>query len=101
MLVMTLLPSLAVAQPTADGDFVAVHAHGKRYLVYVNMSDLAAQMDPERFVRIHRSHLVNLDVVTSMVAYDASRLEVRLQDGTRLVASRAGTQLLRARFSPS
>ena len=83
----------------ADGDFVAVFADGTRHLVYINMSDLAAQLDPERFVRIHRSHLVNLDAVASMVAYDANRLEIRLRDGTRLVASRAGTQALRARFT--
>lgn len=82
----------------ADGDYVAVYANGKRHLVYVNMGDLAAQLDPERFVRVHRSHLVNLDAVASLVSHDASRLEVRLKDGTRLVASRAGTQLLRARY---
>jgi two-component system LytT family response regulator len=82
----------------ADGDYVAVHADGRRHLVYVNLGDLAAQLDPERFVRVHRSHVVNLDHVASLAPHDANRLEVRLKDGSRVMASRAGTQALRARI---
>ncbi len=82
----------------SDGDYVAVFAAGKRHLVYVNMSDLASQLDPERFVRVHRSHLINLDAVVSLNPHDPSRLEVRLRDGTRIVASRTGTLVLRARY---
>jgi two-component system LytT family response regulator len=82
----------------ADGDYVAVYAGGRRYLVYVNLGDVAAQLDPERFVRVHRSHLVNLDHVASLTPHDANRLEVRLKDGSRVVSSRAGTQALRAKI---
>jgi two-component system, LytTR family, response regulator len=82
----------------ADGDYVAVHALGRRHLVYVNLGDLASQLDAERFVRVHRSHLVNLDYVASVAPHDANRLEVRLKDGARVVASRAGTRALRERF---
>ena len=82
----------------ADGDYVAVYARGRRHLVYVNMGDLAAQLDSSRFIRVHRSHLVNLDAVVALTAHDTSRLAVRLKDGTSIVASRAGTQLLRSRY---
>lgn len=82
----------------ADGDYVAVHALGRRHLVYVNLGDLASQLDAEKFVRVHRSHIVNLDAVVSFVAHDANRLEVRLSNGARVIASRAGTQVLRARW---
>jgi two-component system LytT family response regulator len=81
----------------AEGDYVAVYAAGRRHLVYVNLADLAARLDAERFVRIHRSHLINLDRVASFAPHDANRLEVRMHDGTRIIASRTGTQLLRAR----
>ncbi|MDZ7631960.1 MAG: LytTR family DNA-binding domain-containing protein [Gemmatimonadaceae bacterium] len=53
--------------------------------------------DPQRFVRIHRSHAVNLDAIASMTQFDAGRLSVELRDGTRITASRTGTQLLRSR----
>lgn len=82
----------------ADGDYVAVITAQRRHLVYVNLTDLWARLDAEHFVRIHRSHIVNLDRVTAMVAHDANRLEVRMIDGSRIVASRNGTQLLRVRF---
>jgi two-component system, LytTR family, response regulator len=92
------VPVADIVHCDADGDYVAIHAAGRRYLVYLNLSDLAARLDPERFIRIHRSHLVNLDRVSAMVPHDANRLEVRMDDGSRAVASRAGTQLLRARL---
>jgi two-component system LytT family response regulator len=82
----------------ADGDYVAVVTAERRHLIYINLADLSARLDAEQFVRIHRSHIVNLDRVAAMVAHDANRLEVRMVDGTRIVASRNGTQLLRARF---
>lgn len=82
----------------ADGDYVAIHAGGRRHLVYVNLSDLEQRLDPDTFVRVHRSHLVNLDYVESLTAHDPNRLEVHLKDGSRVVASRMGTQALRARF---
>lgn len=82
----------------ADGDYVAIHAGGRRYLVYVNLGDLERRLDPETFVRVHRSHLVNLDHVESFTSHDPNRLEVVMKDGSRLVASRMGTQLLRSRI---
>ncbi|MFI5229259.1 MAG: LytR/AlgR family response regulator transcription factor [Gemmatimonadales bacterium] len=82
----------------ADGDFVAVYAHGKRYLLYLNLSDLSAQLDPTRFVRVHRSHIVNLSAVQSIAPLDASRVEICLRDGSRVSASRTGTGALRSRM---
>lgn len=81
----------------ADGDYVAVYAQGRRFLVYVNLGDLAARLDPQRFVRVHRSHVVNLDWIAEIVPRDASRLHVKMKDGSEVTASRAGTQALRAR----
>jgi two-component system LytT family response regulator len=47
----------------AEDDYVGVHSGGKRYLVYLKMSEFEALLDPQRFMRIHRSHIVNLDKV--------------------------------------
>ncbi|MBI2406912.1 MAG: response regulator transcription factor [Gemmatimonadetes bacterium] len=84
----------------ANGDYVVVHAHGRRFPVYLNLGDLADQMDAERFVRVHRSHLVNLDHVASLTTHDASRVAILMKDGSQVIASRAGTQLLRRRYHP-
>ena len=82
----------------SDGDYVIVHAHGTQYPVYLNLGDLALEMDAERFVRVHRSHLVNLDHVASLGQHDAARVVLHMKDGSQVVASRAGTQLLRRRY---
>jgi two-component system LytT family response regulator len=87
-----------IARCEADGDYVIVHALGERHQLYLNLGDLADQLDTERFIRVHRSHLVNLDHVTSLSPRDATRLIVHMRDGGEIVASRAGTLLLRRRY---
>ena len=79
----------------AEGEYVAIHAGARRYLVRLPISEFERLLDTERFVRIHRSHIVNLDHVRSMEPYDGARLEVRMKDGTRIVASRARTRQLK------
>ncbi|HJR52896.1 MAG TPA: LytTR family DNA-binding domain-containing protein [Gemmatimonadota bacterium] len=79
----------------AEGEYVAVHAGARRYLVRLPISEFERLLDAERFVRIHRSHIVNLDHVRSMEPYDGARLEIRMKDGTRIVASRARTRELK------
>jgi two-component system LytT family response regulator len=79
----------------ADDDYVAVHSRGRRFLVYLGMNDFEARLDPERFLRIHRSHIVNLDHVAALVPFDATRLHVEMKDGTKIVASRTRSRELR------
>jgi len=46
-------------------------------------------------MRIHRSHLINLEYLTSIEPYDAGRVEVVMKSGARMIASRAGSKRLR------
>jgi len=80
----------------ARDDYVAIHSNGRRFLVHVSMNDLEARLDPGLFLRVHRSHIVNLDYVSAMTSHDSGRLEVQMQDGTRLFASRSRSQALRS-----
>jgi two-component system, LytTR family, response regulator len=80
----------------AEDDYVALHLEGRRHLLYVRLSGLEKRLDPARFLRIHRSHLIHVDRIVAITPYDASRLAVRMSDGSQVVASRAGTALLRA-----
>ena len=79
----------------ADDDYVAVHTRGRRYLVYLGMNDFETRLDPERFLRVHRSHIVNLDHVAAMVPFDAARLQIEMKDGKKLIASRTRSRELR------
>ncbi len=79
----------------ADAKYTAIVARGKTFLVRIGISELEARLDPARFVRIHRSALVNLDFVESMQADEQSQLQLMMKDGSVLVASRDGSRMLR------
>ena len=81
----------------AVGDYVAVHAEGGEHLVHVPLQRLEARLDPERFERIHRTHIVNLDRVAAFRREPDGRMVALLDDGTRLAVSRARAQRLRDR----
>jgi two-component system, LytTR family, response regulator len=79
----------------AEDDYVAVVTRGRRHLVYLGMNEFEARLEPGRFLRVHRSHIVNLDHVRALVPYDATRLQVEMKDGTAILASRARSKELR------
>ncbi|MGZ5200296.1 MAG: LytR/AlgR family response regulator transcription factor [Telluria sp.] len=79
----------------ADSKYTAIVARGRTFLVRIGISELEARLDPGRFVRIHRSALVNLDFVDSMKADEQSLLELEMRDGTRLTANRDASKMLR------
>lgn len=68
------------------------------HLLDLTLGDLESRLDPDRFCRVHRSHIVNLDFVAEMRRYDVRRLTIRMTDGTEVVASRAGSKKLRDRM---
>ncbi len=74
----------------AQDDYVALHSGGKSYLKQQTIARLETTLDPARFVRIHRSVLVNLERVARIEPFGKdSRLAI-LHDGTRLPVSRSG-----------
>lgn len=74
----------------AQDDYIALHTAGRTLLKEQTLSDLEARLDPRRFVRIHRSYLLNLDRLAGLEpAGKDSRVAV-LRDGTRLPVSRSG-----------
>jgi two-component system LytT family response regulator len=72
----------------AEGDYVRIHAPGATPLVRARLRDLAEQLDPAVFLRIHRSRIVNLDRVRELRPASHGEFEAVLQDGTRLKVSR-------------
>jgi two-component system LytT family response regulator len=74
----------------AQDDYVALHSGGKSYLKQQPIADLESLLDPERFVRIHRSTIVNLERVARIEPYGKESRIAILADGTRLPVSRSG-----------
>ncbi|MBZ5624817.1 MAG: LytTR family DNA-binding domain-containing protein [Acidobacteriia bacterium] len=81
----------------AQDDYVALHSAGRSHLKQQSIASLEAALDPARFVRIHRSVLVNLERVARIEPYGKESRIAILTDGTRLPVSRSGyTRLLEA-----
>jgi len=74
----------------AQDDYVALHSGGKSYLKQQPIGELEAALDPARFVRIHRSAIVNLERVARIEPYAKDSRVAILADGTRLPVSRSG-----------
>ena len=72
----------------AAGDYVALHVGPREHLLRDTLSGLEARLDGRRFVRIHRSTLVQVDRVRDVRLTAAGDARVRLRDGTELRASR-------------
>jgi two-component system LytT family response regulator len=80
----------------AQDDYVALKSDKKTYLKQQTISSLESMLDPARFIRIHRSHLVNLDRVARIEAYTKDSKIAVLRDGTQLPVSRAGYARLKS-----
>jgi len=69
--------------------YVSLHAGGKSYLLRQTMAEIERQLDPAKFVRVHRSAIVNLDRVKEMHPLFRGDCAIVLADGTQLRLSRA------------
>jgi two-component system LytT family response regulator len=74
----------------AQDDYVAIHTGGKTHLKAQTLAELAAALDPARFVRIHRSHVLNLERLARLELYAKDSHVAILADGKQLPVSRAG-----------
>ena len=90
------LPIAEVSWFEADGDYVIAHTERTRHALHLSLSRLEERLDPKRFVRVHRAHIVNLDQVRAFTRDGRGNLEAELIDGRRVPVSRARAQELRS-----
>lgn len=82
----------------AAGNYVNLHVCGHDYPLRSTIAGIEGKLDPARFVRIHRSYIVNLDQVASIEPLDTGDARVHLKDGTALPGSRTYRGGLRERL---
>ncbi|MEM1125235.1 MAG: LytTR family DNA-binding domain-containing protein [Bacteroidota bacterium] len=79
----------------ASGNYVTLHAGHTRHLIRDTLTRVSARLDPRQFPRIHRSRMVNLDRVVSLLPASHGDFTVVLRDGTMLPMSRTYRDHLR------
>ncbi|QJR37873.1 response regulator transcription factor [Gemmatimonas groenlandica] len=93
---MYFVPVVDVDRVEADGNYVAVVAGGRRHLLRESLHLLASRLNPEEFVRVHRSHLVRINRIRRLEPCGHGEYELTMTDGTRLTSSRSyGEQVRR------
>lgn len=80
----------------AQGDYVKLHIGKESHMLRETMTAAAEQLDPNRFVRIHRSRIVNLDYVREIRPLWGGDYSVLMRDGTELTMSRTYRAILQA-----
>jgi two-component system, LytTR family, response regulator len=82
----------------ADGNYAKLHVGRKSHLLREKMHDLEGQLDPAKFVRIHRSTIVNVDRIKEMHPHFNGDYIVVLEDGRQLRLSRSRRESLQAKL---
>lgn len=85
---IVFVPTTDVEWIEAMGDYAALHTHKRTHLLREPLHQLERRLDPQQFVRIHRSVIVRLDRVRAFKALPNRDGLVRLVDGTTLRVSR-------------
>jgi two-component system LytT family response regulator len=74
----------------AQDDYVGIHAEGKTHLKPQPLAEVAAGLDPARFVRVHRSYVLNVERLARLELYAKDSYLAVLADGKQIPVSRSG-----------
>lgn len=85
----------------AEANYIRIHAGGETYLERRTLQSLEDQLDSSRFLRVHRSHIINLDRIDRIEPRFKGGYVVILEDGTRLPLSRTYRKRLEERVGDS
>lgn len=79
----------------AQDDYVEIRAEGRAHLKHQSLAALAEALDPARFVRVHRSYLVNVERIARLELFAKDSRIAILHDGRQIPVSRSGHERLR------
>ena len=79
----------------AQDDYISIRSEGKSYLKSQRLAELETQLDPAKFLRVHRSYLLNIDGIRRIEAATKDSHVAILRDDTRIPVSKAGYQKLK------
>jgi two-component system, LytTR family, response regulator len=93
-----VVPVAQIEYITASGPYVELHTSERAYLIREAIHTLEERLDPERFLRIHRSIIVRVDLIDTFHRGAGGDYEVQLKSGARLRVSRSRREELERRL---
>ena len=85
-----IIPITKLDYVEAQDDYIALASEGRKHLKQQTIASLESSLDPSRFLRIHRSYIVNLERVAKIEPYGKDSKVAVLKDGAQLPISRSG-----------
>ncbi|MCU6434383.1 LytTR family DNA-binding domain-containing protein [Undibacterium sp. Jales W-56] len=79
----------------AQDDYISIVSEGKSYLKTQSLSELEAQLDPKKFVRVHRSYLINIERLQSVERYSKDSHVALMRSGKQIPISRTGYERMK------
>jgi two-component system LytT family response regulator len=95
---MRVVPVAKIEYITASGAYAELHVGGEHFVIREPLQSLEEKLDPDRFLRIHRSTIVRLDLVDALLRSEGSDYEVQLRGGVRLRVGRSRRDALEQRL---
>ena len=89
------IPVEKIVRIDATSGGTSIVTDGATFSSDTSLGEIQERLNPREFIRVHRGHIVNLSHVGKIEKYDERRFLIRLDDGSRLVASRRGSKALR------
>ncbi|WP_425637627.1 LytR/AlgR family response regulator transcription factor [Algoriphagus yeomjeoni] len=90
-----IIPTHEASFFEAEDDYIAIHTASGKYLKKMTMKSLEEALDPNKFVRVHRSYLINLNEITKIEPYERDNYLVLLRGGEKVPVSKTGYSRLR------
>jgi two-component system LytT family response regulator len=90
-----VIPVQKVDYIEARDDSVCIVSGGAKHLKQQTLAEMEEQLDPRRFIRVHRSYILNVDRLSKVELYAKDSRVAILNDGTKIPVSRAGYARLR------
>ncbi|MFO7669452.1 MAG: LytTR family transcriptional regulator DNA-binding domain-containing protein [Bacteroidales bacterium] len=79
----------------AQDDYVMIYTGEGKYLKQQTMKYFEKHLDPDQFIRVHRSYIVNISRIERIEPYEKSNFILILKDGNKIPVSRSGMQQLK------
>jgi two-component system LytT family response regulator len=95
---MRVVPVGKIDYITASGAYAELHVGSDRYVIRESMQQLEERLDPEQFIRVHRSSIVRLDQIEAVLRSEGSEYGVQLRSGARLRVGRSRREALERRL---
>ena len=90
-----IIQTQEVAFFEAEDDYISIHTQEGKFLKKMTMKQLEESLDPDKFARVHRSFLVNLQEVSGLEPYEKESYLLRLRSGQKIPVSKSGYARLR------